>query len=146
MASVPLPNLSFAPEPAPDASSSPVTFTCHCLRVTVTIPAPPQRINECHCSICYRYGALWAYYLRGQVRITGETQAYAREDADGNGDLAFHRCAHCGCLTHWMGVRDTERRKRLGPEAKMGVNCRMLPESEIAGAERLSTRRVKEDK
>ncbi len=102
-------------------------------------PILPQRINECHCSICYRYGVLWAYFVRSAVTIVGETQPYARADAAGTGDLAFFRCVQCGCVTHWMGLRDTPAKKRVGPDAKMGVNCRMLPEELIQGADRIST-------
>ena len=144
MSTTPLPAMTFAAQPTPAAaagssSASPLSATCHCGRVSIAVPSLPQRMNECQCSICYRYGALWAYYARGAVRITGETQPYARADASGKGDLAFHRCAHCGSVTHWAGVHDTPTRQRLGPEAKMGINCRMLPEELIRGVERIRT-------
>ena len=32
----------------------------------------PARVNDCNCSICRRYGALWAYYKRAQVRSATE--------------------------------------------------------------------------
>lgn len=123
---------------------SPLTATCHCGRVTITIPTPPQRINECRCSLCYTYGALWAYYRRGDVTVTtsadpppGVSQvSYVRTDPAGDGDIGFYHCGHCGSLTHWWGVRDTPRRKRLGPNSKMGFNCRLLPEKAIEGVER----------
>jgi hypothetical protein len=56
-------------------------------------------------------------------------QAYIREDA--NGDISFQRCGHCGCMVVWRGEG-----KYAGPEHKMGVNCRLLPESEIEGIEK----------
>ena len=112
---------------------------CHCGRVTVTIPALPERLNECRCTLCYRYGALWGYFTRADVSITGETVGYVRDDADTEGSLAFHHCAHCGCLTHWQGVKNVDSRDRLCPTAKMGVNCRLLPEDAIKDAFRRVT-------
>ena len=53
---------------------------CHCGAVTIEIPHPPETLTDCSCSICRRYGVLWGYFERGQVRITaapGATQAYA---------------------------------------------------------------------
>ncbi|KAI0408236.1 Mss4-like protein [Xylaria palmicola] len=44
--------------------------TCHCGRIAITMPSPPKSINECHCSVCYKLGALWAYYPRAQVAVT----------------------------------------------------------------------------
>jgi len=124
------------------AADEPVLLTCHCKRIRVTVPAMPLRVNECQCSICYRYGVLWAYYLRRQVLVesvdpSGYLQPYERTDAIGNGDLAFVHCSHCGCVTHWEGTADTPKRK--GPEARMGVNWRMAPPSTMQGIERIVT-------
>ena len=78
--------------------------------------------------------------LRARRRAHHRRDAAVRAaDASGKGDLAFHRCAHCGTVTHWAGVHDTPTRQRLGPEAKMGINCRMLPEELIRGVERIRT-------
>jgi hypothetical protein len=33
------------------------------------IDAPPSEVTECNCSICRRYGVLWAYYPPNQVRV-----------------------------------------------------------------------------
>ncbi|SHF41729.1 Uncharacterized conserved protein [Loktanella atrilutea] len=83
---------------------------CHCGQVTLTLPSLPRDLNQCSCSICRRYGALWAYFPPAQVRISGATQAYIW----GERTIALHRCDICGVLTHWAS-RDTDR-------AKMGVN------------------------
>ena len=53
---------------------------------------------------------------------------YIRGDAAGN--ISFNRCSHCGCMLCWRGEGAYS-----GPTHKMGVNCRMLPESEIEGVE-----------
>lgn len=54
---------------------------------------------------------------------------YIREDTAGN--ISFNRCSYCGCMVCWLGEKGFS-----GPEHKMGVNCRMLTESEIEGIEK----------
>jgi hypothetical protein len=75
-------------------------------------------VTDCNCSICRRYGTLWAYYRADQVRVRaarGATRAYVW----GVGMLRFVRCATCGCVSHW------ERVRRDGSK-KVGVNARNL--------------------
>ena len=129
----------------PTPTSEPLTLKCYCGLVEVELPCTPNKLNECRCSVCYSYGALWAYYRRGDVMVTTAAepvpgvslQKYMRDDEEADGDLAFYRCSHCGCTTHWWGEEDSP--KRSGPAAKMGVNCRMLGEKGIEGIERLIT-------
>jgi hypothetical protein len=77
------------------------TTACHCGRVQVKLPSKPSKLKECLCSVCFKYGSLWAYFLRRDVEIIttpGTTiQAYIRDDSDG--DISFNRCGHCGCMT-----------------------------------------------
>ena len=85
----------------------------------------PDTVTDCSCSICRRYGVLWAYYPADAVRvISGEaaTDSYAWKDRS----LAFHQCRRCGCVTHWQPLTRTEDR--------MGVNARLLPPDVLAGA------------
>lgn len=108
-----------------------VKGSCHCRRVTVEIPSAPDQLTECRCSLCYRYGALWAYYRPADVEVlagdgTGagahaEQKSYVRSDCPpADGDLGFYFCDHCGCMTHWWGI--------AGGKVKMGVNFRMFSE------------------
>lgn len=97
--------------------------TCHCNSVRIEVDSPPTMLNQCHCSICRRYGTLWAYYGRDQVRVLSDahaTQFYCWGDRD----LEFHRCRSCGCVTHWTDTDDSMRR--------MAVNARMLEPEAIA--------------
>jgi hypothetical protein len=117
----------------PSSKDETLTAVCHCGRVRVQLPSKPTSLLECHCTVCYKYGALWAYFPRNDVVVTTASdttlQPYIREDADG--DISFNRCSHCGCMVCWKGEG-----KYAGPEHKMGVNCRMLPETEIEGIEK----------
>lgn len=95
-----------------------LTGTCHCGAVRVTVPRRPRSVTDCNCSICRRYGVLWAYYTASQVRIEGarHTQAYKW----GRKALNFVRCKTCGCLVCWQRVKKN-------PERKMGINWRNFP-------------------
>lgn len=93
-----------------------LSTTCHCGDVTITIPRSPEKLTNCNCSICRRSGALWAYYLVGEVSVTGHperTQAYIWGDKT----LRIVRCRNCGCVTHWEPLE-------AKPEGRMGVNAR----------------------
>ncbi|KAM0706416.1 hypothetical protein Q7P35_005742 [Cladosporium inversicolor] len=62
---------------AADASErTKLQITCHCKAVRITFPPLREPANECLCSICRRYGALWAYFKPDEVQIEGETEAY----------------------------------------------------------------------
>jgi hypothetical protein len=99
--------------------------SCHCGAVTLEIAHAPETVTDCNCSICRRYGVLWAYYSPSQVRIdagTGATDIYMWDDRS----IEFHRCRRCGCVTHWAPVDSVVDR--------MGVNARLLAPEILANA------------
>jgi hypothetical protein len=101
-----------------------IVASCHCGGVRLEIAAAPVEVTACNCSICRRYGVLWAYYDPAQVQIPPDTatDSYMWDDRS----LAFHRCRVCGCVSHWLPVtRDPGR---------MGVNARLLPPEIVAQA------------
>ncbi len=94
-----------------------IEAACHCGAVRLSIDAAPETVTDCNCSICRRYGVLWAYYPPNQVTITpanGATDIYMWDDRA----IEFHRCKVCGCVTHWAPV---DRKA-----AQMGVNARLM--------------------
>jgi hypothetical protein len=105
-----------------------LSATCHCGAVRIEIPRRPRRITNCDCSICRRYGTLWAYYKASDVRITAEAGA-TMHYAWGSKTLRFVRCATCGCITHW-------ERLQADPSRRMGVNARNF-EPEVLGPVRI---------
>ena len=90
--------------------------TCHCGAVRVEVPRRPRSLTDCNCSICRRYGTLWAYYKRSEVRVTASPRATS-EYSWGDKSLRFVRCGTCGCITHWELIDPTEA-------DRMGVNAR----------------------
>ncbi len=99
-----------------------IAASCHCGAVRLSIDTAPAEVTDCNCSICRRYGVLWAYYSPRQVRIEGPTQTYLWDDRA----LAFHRCVRCGCVTHWAAVDPARDR--------MGVNARLMAPDVLAAA------------
>ena len=105
-----------------------IEATCHCGRVHIGVPHAPETVNECTCSICRRYGTLWAYYSPKRVEVppsAGAADIYMWGDRL----LEFHRCKDCGCITHWTHIDKSFDR--------MGVNARLLEPVVLAGARRL---------
>jgi hypothetical protein len=96
--------------------------TCHCAAVRLEIEGELTTVTDCNCSICRRYGTLWAYFSPTRVVLTGALDTYQWGDRD----LVFHRCRTCGCVTHWSAVDVTHDR--------MGINARLLPPEILATA------------
>ena len=101
-----------------------LTATCHCGAVSVEVPRKPRRLTSCNCSICRRYGTLWAYYKASDVRVAGgrATNGYSWGDKS----LRFVRCGKCGCVMHWEATDPTVSNR-------MGVNARNFAPAAIAG-------------
>ncbi|HWU16370.1 MAG TPA: GFA family protein [Devosia sp.] len=107
-----------------NANIAPVA-TCHCGRVSITLPHAPAVVVECNCSLCRRYGVLWAYYEAGELEGMpgpGDTDTYAWNGRH----VDFHRCANCGCVTYWA--------PRSAARSKRGINARLLPPEIVAAA------------
>ena len=101
----------------------PTLATCHCSAVRLTCDPAPVEVTECTCSICRRYGVLWAYFEPAQVRIEGgATEVYEWDDRS----IQFHRCVACGCVTHWSANDPGVNR--------MGVNARLMDLEVLAAA------------
>ena len=92
---------------------------CHCTGLRFEIPTTPAWVLDCNCTLCRRYGALWAYYEPGEIQFVQgveSTQFYTLLDHD----LALYRCDQCGCITHFTVQKE-------GPLAIRGINVRMAP-------------------
>jgi hypothetical protein len=100
--------------------------SCHCGAVSVDVARRPRQLTDCNCSVCRRYGALWAYYTRRSVRVDAAPDALVSY-AWGARTLDFLHCRTCGCVVLWRS------RRERGPDARIGINARMLEPSVIAG-------------
>lgn len=100
-------------DPQPDHS---VVGSCHCGAVTLRLSRAPAEVTHCNCSLCRRYGTLWAYFAKIEVTITAAepTHTYSWNGRH----IDFHRCSTCGCVTHWYPRAKTRDR--------LGINARLL--------------------
>ena len=97
--------------------SSSLEAACHCGAIRLALPRRPRSVVDCNCSICRRYGALWAYYRVGDVTIKG--RASLSSYIWGDRSIRHFRCRHCGCITHWTPTKSSK-------STRMGVNARNL--------------------
>ena len=51
--------------------------TCRCGSVRTEAPRRPHSLINCNCSICRRYGTLWADYKADTVRVAAEPSSLA---------------------------------------------------------------------
>jgi hypothetical protein len=96
-----------------------IRAACHCTAVRMEVDPAPRWVYDCNCSLCRRYGVLWAYYQPGQVIVVSGADAMDTY-IWGDRELAFNRCRHCGCLMHHTALDSDRPRIR-------GVNARMMP-------------------
>lgn len=97
--------------------------TCHCGAVGWEFDGIPEAATACNCTVCRRYGALWAYDFEGVgIRVSGPSRAYVRGTA-----IEFHFCPACGCVAFWRGIRvDEDGRRRIA------VNLRLTEPGPVA--------------
>jgi hypothetical protein len=91
--------------------------------VTWQFSRVPEGATACNCTVCRRYGALWAYDYEGEgIHFWGTTRAYIRGDA-----IEFHFCPVCSCIAFWRGQRPHEDGRR-----RMAVNLRLAEPQDVA--------------
>ena len=83
--------------------------SCHCGSVTWRFDGIPASATACNCTVCRRYGVLWAYDYEGErIAVAGATNVYMRR---GDSPLGFHFCATCGCIAYWRSAQPGDRRR-----------------------------------
>jgi len=101
-----------------------ITGSCHCGAVEWRFQGIPESATACNCTVCRRYGGLWAYDYEGEgVDVSGPTTAYVRGDAE----LEFHFCPSCGCVAYWRGREPFADGRR-----RIAVNLRLTEPDSVA--------------
>jgi len=101
--------------------------SCLCGACRWTFKGVPGHATLCNCTLCRRYGVLWAYGYEGEdVELVGPSAGYIRkEEADPSIEIRF--CPTCGCLLGWRGLKvSPEGRRRLA------VNLRLTDPKDVA--------------
>ncbi|SPF75398.1 hypothetical protein ALP8811_00385 [Aliiroseovarius pelagivivens] len=98
--------------------SEKIQGACHCGAVTFEV-SQPKFVVSCNCSMCRRYGALWAHCPPNEGAIlTG--QDHTKIYSWGDHMIDFHACKTCGCITHWGPGENAD-------QDRFAVNLRMAP-------------------
>jgi len=97
--------------------------SCHCGATGWQFEGKPDGATICNCTVCRRYGVLWAYDFEDEgIRVRGSTQVYIRGDS-----IEFHFCPVCGCVVCWRAQqKDSEGRRRIA------VNLRLAEPHDVA--------------
>ncbi|MGR3463650.1 GFA family protein [Limimaricola sp.] len=96
-----------------------LTGECHCGALRWSFDGLPGSGTVCNCSVCHRYGTIWAYGHEGEeIRLSGPSRAYRWGDRG----LGFHFCAECGCVGYWRAVSASPEGRR-----RVAVNLRLAP-------------------
>jgi hypothetical protein len=97
--------------------------TCHCSAVRWELDGVPESATACNCTVCRRYGVLWAYDFEGErIRVSGPTRAYVRGKT-----TEFHFCEACGCVAFWRARQLDEQGRR-----RIAVNLRLTEPELVA--------------
>jgi len=104
-----------------------LTGSCHCGATSWTLEGDPGSVTACNCTLCRRYGVLWAYdYESERIRVSGPTKTYIRAD-DPKPGIEIHFCPTCGNVICWRGLAtDASNRRRIA------VNIRLAPPEAVA--------------
>jgi hypothetical protein len=96
---------------------------CHCGAVRWSFEGVPADATACNCTVCRRYGVLWAYGYEGErIKVSGPTQVYSPGDS-----IGFHFCGTCGGLAYWRGLQLREDGRR-----RIAVNLRFAEPEAVA--------------
>jgi hypothetical protein len=97
---------------------------CHCGAVRWSFDGVPEAATACNCTVCRRYGVLWAYdHEDERIRVSGPTKAYIR----GHKVLGFHFCPECGCVAYWRSLEPGKDGRR-----RIAVNLRLAEPETVA--------------
>lgn len=97
--------------------------SCHCGAVTWQFKGVLESATACNCTVCRRYGVLWAYDYEGEgIHVTVPTQAYVRGK-----HIEFHFCPTCGCVASWRAITPDKQGRR-----RIAVNLRLTEPEAIA--------------
>lgn len=106
-------------------------LACLCGQLHVRIEKRPDFVNECNCTLCSKTGARWGYFHPDEVTVEGTAADYRRDDK-AEPAAEIHFCPRCGSTTHFTL---TESAAAKFGNTLMGVNMRLVDESELAGIE-----------
>ena len=97
-----------------------LTGSCHCGEASPSLKDDRRFVTACNCTLCSRYGALWAYdYENERSRLTGPMRSSTRAGKkDPTLEILFF--PSCGGVLCWRGLSLEE-----GGRRRMAVDLRL---------------------
>ena len=104
------------------ALNASLSGTCHCGKCSWRLTGDPGSITACNCTLCRRYGALWAYgYENETVTVTGPTGSYRRAELE-KPQLEMLFCPACACVLSWRGLSlHADGRRRMAVNVRLAA-------------------------
>jgi hypothetical protein len=97
---------------------------CHCGGVRWSFKGVLESVTACNCTVCRRYGVLWAYGFEGEgIEVSGTVSTYVWAEKT----LGFHFCPKCGCVAYWRALRARDDGRR-----RIAVNVRLAEPEAVA--------------
>ena len=82
----------------------------------------PDSATACNCTVCRRYGTLWAYDYDGHGIHVADPQGVLTAYSWGSRSLSFNFCRVCGNLVSWRGsAPDPDGRTRIAVNLRLAV-------------------------
>lgn len=104
-----------------------LTGSCHCGACGWTLTGDAGAATACNCTLCRRYGVIWAYdYEHERIEISGPSASYIRAD-DPSPSLEIRFCPRCAGVICWRGLQTDEAGRR-----RIAVNLRLAAPETVA--------------
>ena len=98
--------------------------SCHCGAAGWQFQGQPEKATLCNCTVCQRWGALWAHGFIGEnFHISGTTNRYLRSPKT----IEFRFCKICSCVVFWCAASKGEDGRHYG-----AVNLRLADPTQIS--------------
>jgi hypothetical protein len=100
---------------------------CHCGAVRWRFQGEIPDATICNCTICRRYGVLWAYGYDGhEIKVEAPKDGLSSY-LWGSQSLSFNFCRVCGNLVNWRGSKPQEN-----GQTRIAVNLRLAEPEDVA--------------
>jgi hypothetical protein len=104
-----------------------LTGSCHCGRSVWTLEGDPGVVTACNCTLCRRYGVLWAYDFKEEhIRLPNPTHSYVRPDKP-RPQIEILFCPTCANVIAWRALSSQEDGRR-----RAAVNVRLAHPEAVA--------------
>ncbi len=101
--------------------------SCHCGAVHWEFRGEIPDATICNCTVCRRYGVLWAYAYDGKGISVDDRSGALTAYVCGSQTLAFNFCSRCGNLVSWRALRPSNNGL-----TRIAVNLRLADPHDVA--------------